>query len=163
MESTAAQTEAVQPRVRQERKPGVRVLMPEYMGLSEDKRHDWIADVEPGTQVEDVLDPAFWAHTAVGMDPYDHIEVRTQDGTWIAYLIVLFAERNWARVVLDKVIRIEQNTEVPEESVKNRVEYKGAIHKFSVIRISDSQVLHDGFKTRDDASAWLRNFEKSVK
>ncbi len=140
---------------------GAPVLMPDRFGEAEFKRHDFVVDAEIGTTVEQLMDPAFWSHVSQQMDPFDHIEVRSEDGAWIVYLVVLFAERNYARVAVDRIIRIEQNTEAPAASLKHRVEWKGPHYKFAVIRISDAQMLEKGFKTKFEAETWMRNHEKS--
>lgn len=139
-----------------------RVIMPQRFAEAETLRHDWIADAEVGTSLEEVMEPSYWTHVAPLMVPYDHIEVRAEDGTWIAYLVVLYAERNYAKVVLDRVLKVEQNAEVPEASLKHKVKYNGPHHKFCVIRLSDDEILHKGCKTREEADAWLRTYEKSM-
>lgn len=138
------------------------VLMPDRFGEAEFKRHDWVADVEVGITLDDVMEPSFWAHNAVKMSPYDQIQVRAEDGTWIAYLVVMFCERNWARVMLDRVLKVQQNTEAPTESIAHRIEWKGPHHKFGVIRTKDSEMLHSGFVTKDEAAVWLKNHEKAL-
>lgn len=137
------------------------VLMPERLGLAESKRHDWVVDVENDVTLDQVLEPAFWAHTAQQMVSGDHIEVRPEDFSWVAYLIVHYAERTYAKVVVDRVVKIEQKLDMPEVSVKHKVEWKGPMHKFGVIRISDSQMLQSGFKTRGEAETWILNHEKA--
>ena len=137
------------------------VLMPERIGLAEDKRHDWVVDAEFGTTLEQVLEPSYWSHMASQMVPGDHIEVRAEDFSWVAYLIVHYSERTYAKVVLDRIVRIESSSEAPAVSLKHKTEWKGPHHKWVVIRISDSQMLHSGCKTRIEADEWLRNHEKA--
>lgn len=137
------------------------VLMPERMGLAESKRHDWVVDAEFGTTVEQLLEPSYWSHVAVRMVPGDHVEVRAEDFSWVAYLVVHYAERTYAKVVIDRVVKIADSTEIPVVSIKHKVEWKGPHHKFAVIRISDAQMLHSGCKTRGEADDWLRNHEKA--
>lgn len=137
------------------------VLMPERMGLAEAKRHDWVVDAEYGMTVDQILEPAYWSHVAAQMTPGDHIEVRAEDFSWVAYLIVQYAEKTYAKVVIDRVVRIEKSDELPAVSIKHKVEWKGPHHKYAVIRISDSQMLSSGHKTRGEADEWMRNHEKA--
>jgi hypothetical protein len=95
------------------------------------------------------------------MEPFDHITVRRDDGKWIAYLIVVMCERNYAKVQLDRVIELLVNAEVPSGSVKNRIDFKGAHIKWCVVRNSDSQILQQGLKSAAEAADWMRNFEKA--
>jgi hypothetical protein len=87
--------------------------------------------------------------------------VRWDDGSKLAYLVVVMCEKNYAKVQLDRVIEIKENTETPQSSIKHRVEFKGGHVKFCVIRVSDSKILQESFKTREEADSWLRAFEKA--
>lgn len=137
-------------------------LMPERMGLAEDKRHDWIIDIQLNVTLDDVLEPSYWAHVAAQMDPLDHVEVRAEDGSWIAYLIVSFCERNYAKMVVDRVVKLETSKAAPVASIKHKVEWKGPVNKFAVIRVSDSQMIKFGFRTKDLAYAALQDHEKAL-
>lgn len=141
---------------------GQPVLMPERFNEAEFKAHFFIADAEANVQPEQVLEPAYWAHVAAQMDPFDHITVRAEDGTWIAFLIVVACERNYARVVLDRVVRLVSETSAPVDSIKHKAEWKGPFHKWCVIRTSDSQMVHSGDKTKFEAETWLRNHERGM-
>lgn len=135
------------------------VLMPERCQLAEYKRRDWVADVEVGRSVADVLKPSYWAHMAPQFQPYDHIEARADDGKWVAFLIVQYCEKSYAKVVIDRVIEFKENAEVPSASVAFKVDWKGPHYRFAVIRNSDSQMIHSGCKTREEASEWMKNHE----
>jgi len=135
--------------------------MPERAGFAEDKRHDWVMDIPSGVSLEQIMEPSYWSMVSAQMDPMDHIEARAEDGSWIAYLIVTICERNYAQVVLDRVVKLQFNDEIPSESIKHRVEWKGPHHKFCVIRLSDSQMLHSGEKSKELAFAWMQNHEKT--
>lgn len=139
---------------------GSPVLMPDRFTEGEARRRDWIADVEFGISPEQVMEPAYWAHVAKDMVAGDHIEVRSEDFSWVAFLIVRFAERTYAEVVLDRLVRMEPVMQ-PAASAKHKVEWKGPHRKFTVIRISDSAILQEGFKTRPEADAWMMNHEKA--
>ena len=136
--------------------------MPERVGLAEDKRHDWVVDVPVTITIEDTLEPSYWAHIAAQMEPLDNIEVRCEDGSWVAYLIVAFCERNYAKVVLDRVIKLDTRADAPMTSIKHKVEWKGPVLRFAVIRLSDSQILHSGDKSKELAQAWMLEYEKTL-
>lgn len=133
------------------------------MRLSEYERQDWVANIEFGTTLEDILNPGYWAHMAAYLRPYDHIEARSDDGTWIACLIVTGCDRTWARVVVDRVIKLTTR-EVAETQARpvHKVEWKGPQNKFTVIRIADSEPIRAGFATKDEALLWLREHERTV-
>ncbi len=154
---------AVQP-ITDARKGRRPVIMPERCGLAESKRNDHVVDAEVGTTIEDILEPGYWAHYAPELHPFDTIEVRGEDGAWIAYIRVVFSERNYAKVIMERpVFYIEANREIQNESRKHHVEWKGPHNKFSVIRNSDEETVHAGFKTREEASVWMIEHEKTVR
>ena len=136
-------------------------IMDDRFGLAEHKRNDWVADAELGVTLDDIQDPAYWAHVSKQMNPYDKIEVRFDDGKLIAHLRVIVCERNYAKVQLIGVEEIKQNAEAPQGSLKHKIEFKGAHLKHAVIRLSDSAVLQSGFKTREEAEVWLRSYERN--
>jgi len=138
------------------------VLMPEKMGLAEHKRHEWIVDIDPARTVDEILEPGYWAHVAVQMEPLDKIEARWEDGSRIVQLRVRFCERTYAKV---KVIGIEELgsvvTEAPATSQLHTIDWKGPVLKFAVIRNTDKVVVQSGFKERSQAVAWMVEHERS--
>lgn len=140
---------------------GQPTLMPESMGLAESKRHDWVVDVSPGWMLEQVMEPAFWAHVAPQMEPLDRIEVRWEDCSMIAHLRVLYCERTYAKVALiSKEDYGRISAEIPDSALKHRIEFKGTTLKFAVIRNSDNAMIQSGFKERTQAIAWMQDHER---
>lgn len=124
------------------------------------ERTVYVATAFEDTAVEDMLKPGYWVHVASKMKPWDRIEARANDGTWWAEFMVLEAGRAFARVVLMR----QQNlttTDVAQSQISVWKEYKvlhrGPHCKWSVIRVSDKQVLHEGEGLRDGAENWLKN------
>jgi len=121
------------------------------------------AKIQQGVTPEELLAPAFWAHHAMKLKPMDELRARAEDGTWVAYLIVLDASRTWARVQLLSVHRLttadvamSQANEGQVKAIKeaHKIAWRGP-HKWSVVRITDDNVLHDGEQQKDLAHAWL--------
>jgi len=138
------------------------VLMPDRIGLADDKRHDWVVDLPMSVTLEQAMEPSYWAHVAAQMDPLDHIELRAEDGSWVAYLIVSFCERNYATVVLDRQIKLGDDREVPLSTIKHRVDWKGPQMRWCVVRVSDSALLHQGEREKGAAYQWLQDHEKTL-
>ena len=138
------------------------MMQPSRMKLAEYERQDWIANAEPHHTVEDILKPGYWAHMAAQMTPYDHIEVRAEDGSWVAYLLVVQADRLWAKVVLTNKIDLVSAEEMPSTTPQHRVEWKGPQRRFGVVRVEDSEVVRDGFQTKDEARLWMREHEQTI-
>lgn len=137
------------------------MISPARMQLAEYARADWVVTAEEGTTPDDLRNPAYFAHMSNQIKPYDHIEVRIDDNTWLAGLIVLEVARNWARVkVLYVTSLVDDDTHVPAASQSYHVAFKGPHHQWSVIRISDGEKLKTGCKSRAEADAWMRDHEK---
>jgi hypothetical protein len=118
--------------------------------LAEAVRNVWVVNAEQGTTVNDVLEPAYWAHVAQRLRPYDHIEVRIDTGEWLLSLLVLGCDRNWAKVhVLHRYELEKAETDMPKAK-KHRVEWKGPQLKWCVIRNSDNEII---FKEMEKAEA----------
>lgn len=134
--------------------------------LAETARNEWVFNAELNTQPEQLTDPAYWSHVSQKLRPYDRIEVRVDDGTWFAELVVLEAARNWATVRMLNVYRLDtqdiSQTRVAQIKDQYRVEWKGPQNKFCVIRVKDAQYLHKGAETRKVAEQWLENYEASI-
>lgn len=139
----------------------VSVLDPQRIGLVENgKRQDWVATAEEGTVVEDVMDSAYWAHCSALMSPFDHIEVRCEDGTWVADLLVLACSRNWAQVHLKHHYKLTTADVSLSQATKHEVKWKGPHLLFCVIRNSDQQTVMDKLQSKEAAALWLREHEK---
>ena len=132
--------------------------------LAEYERQDWVVNAADGTTIEDIQDPAYWALIASQFKPYDHIEVRSEDGTWIAELVVMGCDRTWARVHLKNVFKLTSADVAMTQaaSIKHEVFWRGPQHKWAVKRLSDNEVLRNECPTRDEAEKWLKEYEKSI-
>jgi hypothetical protein len=143
---------------KQEQKRAVSV-MPNDMGLREHRRQDLAVDAKAGTKIEDVLQPQYWAHVAGQLGPYTRIEVLEETGAWMLELLVINCGRNWAKVQVLHKFELEERSETVPTAQSHRVEWKGPVRKFTVIRISDDLPVQDGFTTRPEAQVWLTNHE----
>ena len=136
------------------------ILNPNNMQLREQWRQDWVVSAEASTKIEDVLDPQYWAHMAAQMQQYARVEVLLETGEWMLDLIVLGLGRNWAQVHLLHRHDLERPAEALPAAAKHTIDWKGPQRKFAVIRISDNQLIQEGFGTRAEAAAWLVAHEK---
>lgn len=136
------------------------IISPDRMRLAEYERQDWVANVEYGITLDDIREPGFWAHMASQMRPYDHVEVRAEDGSWVAYLIVTGCDRTWAKVCVDRVVNLTTKDVSLSQEARHEVVWKGPHHKWAVIRLSDSEMVKNEFADKEAASAWMREHEQ---
>jgi hypothetical protein len=138
-----------------------RILNPQRMGLAEQLRQDWVVNAEEGTSVEEVLDPQYWAHMAMHLQPMDRIDVRAETGDWLLELLVINTGRNWAQMHLLARHDLVKRAETMPASVKHRVEWKGPQLRWCVIRNGDNEMLQKGME-KQAAIDWLSGYEKTT-
>jgi len=139
------------------------VCMPDKCGLAEHKMHHWVIDIDPKLTVDEILDPGYWAHltNTYPFEPLDEITARWEDGTRVVKMIVRYCERTYAKVKVTSVEELgDVISEIPMTAKKHVVEWKGPVHKYSVIRLSDKVIIQDGFREREAANAWLVEHER---
>lgn len=130
----------------------------EHLAQFEQVSTRYDAKIPIGVKLDDILKPEFWAHHSVRLTPFDEIRARAIDGSWMAYLVVLDCARTWARVHVLQVVNFTP-IELSEQEVQafidaHQVVHRGP-HKWSVVRKSDSGVLHEGMASKADANTWL--------
>ena len=132
-----------------------RVLPAEY------ERQEWVITTPEGVVPEDLKEPGFWAYTAERFRPYARLEIRADDGSWLAEAMVVACDRLWAKVHLLNVYELASPT-VDLPGAQTEVRWRGPHAKWSVVRISDSEVLHDQCVNKDEAVLWHKNYEKTI-
>lgn len=142
-------------------KKKVHTVLKGQIGLAESKRHDWVVDVGPEVDVDEITDPEFWAHVAEDFQALDLIEVRWMDHSKIVTLRVLWCERAFAKVCV--VHKEEYDKAIPEDEVQSktyRVQWKGPSLKFCVIRNSDERIIQDRLVDKTQGYAWIRENDR---
>ena len=135
----------------------VRELDANRMQECEFKRTIWVVTAHEHTIPEDLLVPEYWAHVAEKLRPFSRIEARADDGSWYAEYIVLEASRRWARLHMLS----SHNLTTSDVSLSQAkfaeylVQHRGPERQWSVIRRSDSEMLHEGEQTESGAYRWL--------
>ena len=142
--------------------------------LAEHERNIHSITVEEGTTRAQIINPAFLAHVAAKLRPYDQVEVRCDDGALFAKLLVLQAERTWARVHVlewhDLTTRDVAMTQADEQAQAGSaapatdreqeylVAYKGPHKKWCVIRKADGGYMRETEDSKAAATAWMTDW-----
>lgn len=139
-------------------------LGPGQMAEAEYKITQWVADVPSATSMNDILRPDYWSMHAARLSPWDRIQIRADDMTWMVEAIVVDCARTWAKV---SVLFLHDLTSAPDvmmtgEEVQTtldgyEVRFRGP-RRWSVIRLSDAQIMLEDAANRDIADTWLRDF-----
>jgi hypothetical protein len=135
-------------------------LHPMRMRVAEYERTVYVADIAYGVSLDEILAPGFWAHVATKLPPYTQIEARSEDGSWIAYLIVTGSDRTWARVAVDRVVNLTTKEVSETQATQHEVKWKGPALKYAVIRLADEAVVLSGFRQREEAVRALQEHER---
>ena len=139
------------------------VLNPQRRALAEQWRQEWVVNAEEGTSIEDVMEPAYWAHVSADMEQFDRVEVRMETGEWTADMIVTGVGRNWATVhLIQKHDLAAPSLSLINAASSHEVVWRGAQHKWGVRRLSDKEVIQSGFADKGTAQAWLNDHERKI-
>lgn len=121
--------------------------------------NDYVYTAHENTVPEDLLAPDYWAHISQELTQRARIEAWANDGAWMAEYVVLDTGRNWAKLHLlhkYQLTRLDPAQAEAEAASPYSIEHRGPHSKWSVLRKSDSAVVHEGEETRDGAAGWLR-------
>lgn len=119
-------------------------------------RSGFVAVAPNGVSLESAIEPEFWTHVARGIKRYDRIELRAEDDTWWADLLVVKAERLALHVRVVATLDLSGAEQgITEDGVPKgyQVSWGGPTHKFRVTRKSDSAILAHGM-SKEDAIRW---------
>lgn len=138
------------------------MMHPSRMLTAEYSRQDFVANAEVAHTVEDLLQPSYWSHMASQLNAYDHIEVRADDGSWVVELLVTEVGKNYAKVIVRHKYDLVGALEPAAISVAHEVKFMGPQKKHVVIRLSDGQSIKEGISKREEAEAWLKEYERTI-
>lgn len=127
------------------------------MGLMEFVRNTFIATIPEGVAIDFVIAPEYWTHVAQKFQPWDHIEVRAEDGAFWAELIVLSTGKMTARVVPIRYIDLHLEQEKGMDVGENEVTWKGPHKKWCVLRKEDKVYLAEQLPSKQEAMQWIIN------
>ena len=124
-------------------------------------RNIYSATPEFGTTYEDIQRPDYWKHITT-LRPGDRIEIVSEDSSWFAELFVLSNGKGWVKVFPLRHVMLSESEQVAGTAT-HALEWRGPKRKWSVERTSDKEVIKDGFATKEEANAWLSQFQDEAK
>lgn len=132
------------------------MVVPHRVQMAEHGRNIHLVTAENGLHPQDFLDPNYWGLVSKNFAPYDHVEVRTDDGTFWAEYLVLACDRTWAKLHPLREVKLPSaNVEAVDPEYK--IEWKGPHLKHCVIRLADQSAVHQGEQERAGAVKWLED------
>jgi hypothetical protein len=131
---------------------------------AEFRRLIYVADIEQNHNRATVINPAYWANVSAQLQPFDRIEVRCEDGTWISELLVLEVGRSYVRVKeLTHYKLTTADVAQSQDAIQTGFEvfWRGSHHRWSVKRLADNEVVHTGEPSKNDANSWVQEHLKA--
>jgi hypothetical protein len=119
-------------------------------------QYQYTAMIKKDHTLEDIQVDGYWMHNAKMLKPQAEIRCIWEDNSRYAILFVVDSGTNWAKVVvledydLQKTAVLSKETRIADEA-NYTVEWKGPVHKHSVIRKSDSVNVSKGHETKEAA------------
>ena len=141
--------------------PGFAQLTESRLSLAEYAHQRWSVVPAEGTDFETVLRDSFWAHVSAKFKIGDIIEVRAEDGSYFAELYIRECGRNYAKTAVLRKVELEPAS-APVESADFDIQWKGPHRKFAVVRLSDGEIMKEGFLDRAMAGDYLRSHSRAV-
>lgn len=120
------------------------------------KRTTYFAEIEAGTDEEDLLKPEYWADVANRLRDRNHIEAEWTDGTKLVSLRVIGVGMDYAKVHKIASYDFTKAAVATSDLSQFIVEHKGDTRKWSIIRKSNKRYVKYGFDGEDDATNYLK-------
>lgn len=130
-------------------------IPPNSISQTEYARRSWT--VTSAAPFEEHLNPESWGHVAIKLRAGDRVELSPPDRSYVAELVVLAADKTWAKVALLWKADIQANSTAPFDDYK--ITHRGP-KKWSVLKGKD--VLAENLDTRDDAEKFKADHMKAV-
>lgn len=128
-------------------------LYPHHGNHAQALRNIWRYEPEPNHTKEHALSPEYYAHVSQRHRVGDKIELRWQDGSRYAELLVIACDRNYTKVRVISWLELNEGAEI--KSDRFDIQWRGPAKKHCIVRRSDGETIHEGEQTKADAKKWL--------
>ena len=132
------------------------------MKRAETFRTLWAVNAQPGTIKEDLVQSSYWSHIASLLNPLDRLEVRADDASFFGEYLVISCGRTWAKVKQLAWVDLVDVAKDDDDLSEYKYKYRGPHAKHSVIRSSDSTLMVEKLKSRDEALAWISEHQRNL-
>lgn len=114
-----------------------------------------------GTPLEHLMRPEYWA-SIKQLKAGCRIWVIAEDESYWAELLVRKVGQGYAKVQALRSGALQEPVVELPEGEGYEIQFRGAIIKHRVVRLSDKQVLKQGLDTYEEAAAWLRDHKRML-
>jgi hypothetical protein len=135
-----------------------RQLLERNFGLAEQRRNIWLATAYGDVTEAEITNHAFWAHISRLIRPSDEIIVIPESNEWRMHLYVIRVDKVGADVaILSKHDFREMAKEALDGSDPFTIRWRGPHRGYGVIRKETSEVIQDGFASKEAALEFMRD------
>lgn len=143
----------------------MKIIAPRFK-LAEYCRTVYQATPEPGTTLEDLLEPGYWTHVAANLRKGDRIEAVLEDGTYFAEFYVKHANKIEAHVTLMREVQLTRAKQADKEPDPDKMFPEHSIRfaggKWRILRKEDKKILKGELKSKPEAILWLQEYLKDI-
>lgn len=119
------------------------------------------ANVPAGVDLATVLDPGYLGHYTKVLTAGDILEVVCDDGSWMAWLWVMFVGTAEVKCQTIWETTFEKASQA-DVSETHKIKWISPTRKYAVVRKDDGKVLKDMLYPESEAAAYLRQHLKNI-
>jgi hypothetical protein len=134
-----------------------------HFGMAQHQYQQFNAEVKAGTTPEQLEDPHFWSHVKQKLRLFDEIRVIAEDSSFLAKVLVTFADGNRVRtkVVYGVELEAADPEQIMDEESRYYIKQRGRLGWCVIDRQTD-QNIREGIRTRSDAMRELEDHLKAL-
>ncbi len=122
----------------------------------------WYHTAPAGTDLKEMLEPAYWQHVTKQLRPGHEIKVTTEDRAIWAHLMVRDVRKLEANVAVIVEVSFKGEKIEATEDVAFEVKWRSPSSRFGVFRKEDGECMQDGFETKESGFEWIAERAKSM-
>jgi hypothetical protein len=155
-------TQATKPEADKEAARVVPALHPRFFQEAAHVMTCYVATTSAGLSKEDLAKPAFWAHVADKLRPWDEIRCIAEDGSYKAVVTVLSATRTDAQVTVDTYRTLQTVQDGEADLLRDYSVNHTPATNWRVVRKSDKRTVAEGLKNRNEAVTWIATNQRAA-
>ena len=128
--------------------------------LAEQRNMVWAADIESHIHPDALEKSSFWTNRSSEMNPGDEIKCWWDDGSrWSHYLVTSCSAATGAKLRLIKTIVLDKPNKIVSQTEHYKLEHKGRVKKWCIIRKADNVTVADEIENKRDALQLARQLD----
>ena len=135
---------------------------PQHFGEARFKFRQFSAMVAGNLTAEDLVHRDYWVNFAKQLLPGDEIRCLANDGSFVAYLLVVFVQGTETRMKMLGFHKLENIEKTDDLSDDFEIKNGGAAGWYIKVKADGSRLLDKSFKSQAAAITFLTEYQKSL-